>query len=176
MVGLTETERLSPTTVAFAYVPRAATELALEALDRWVTETLAPVAVVSGPPGIGKTKLLRVFAARNERRRTPVYVPFPALLPSELCAWVLYALGEPTAGDPEAALAEVAADHQRKGSELVLLIDDAMLMPTATARALMELTRSPERAIRVVLAMAPGTDADRMVAAVGPEVELVPLE
>ncbi len=172
-----ERERHSTETVASAYVPRAATERTLAALNRWATEPIGPVAVLLGPPGIGKTKLLSVFAGRREAQCTPVYLAFPAVLPPrELCAWVLHALGEPAAEDPEAALAEVAADHLHQGSELLLLIDDAMRMPTATARALLEFARSPTGAIRVVLAMAPGKEADRVVEAIGTEMERIPLD
>ena len=171
-----ERERHSTETVASAYVPRAATERCLAALNRWATEPIAPVAVLLGPPGIGKTKVLSVFAAGSEAQCTPVYLSFSALSPRELCTWVLHALGEPPAEDPEAALAAVATDHQRKGSELLLLIDDAMLMPTATAYALLEFAQSPKGAIRVVLAMAPGNEADRVIEAIGTEVERIPLD
>jgi hypothetical protein len=72
------------------------------------------------------------------------------LQPRELCEWVLDALGETRGDAPEVTLARVAANRQREGG-LLLLIDDATVMPDATSLALPALRRASQGNLRWVL-------------------------
>jgi type II secretory pathway predicted ATPase ExeA len=135
------------------YMAREASERALAALERAVADGVG-ITVLCGPPGIGKTLLLRVLEKRLGGRLRPVYLPYAALRFEELCAWVLGLLGEaPQAGasPPEAlrALAERSASAERP---LLLLVDDAHAMPKEAAERLGQFVVETGRALRVIVA------------------------
>jgi type II secretory pathway predicted ATPase ExeA len=73
------------------YVPRAASEAALAALRGSVAAGRG-VSVLSGPPGLGKTMLLRVLATQLGGSRC-IYLPYPALGIEELAQFALDAMG-----------------------------------------------------------------------------------
>ena len=139
------------TTSAAAYVPRADAERALDAMRRWALASKSAVLVLSGPSGLGKTLLLKVFAARLDVRRSCVYIPYPDLSARGLSQWVLEALGKPRGSDPAATLAREAESFRRQGAELLLLIDDALGLPAETVRTLAEWTRAEGSGLRLVL-------------------------
>ncbi len=139
------------TTSAAAYVPRADTERALDRMRRWALASKSAVLVLSGPPGIGKTLLLKVFAARLDVRRSCVYIPYADLSVRGLSQWALQALGKPTGNDAATALAREAESHRRQDAELLLLIDDARRLPAETLRTLAQWTRAEGPGLRVVL-------------------------
>jgi hypothetical protein len=120
-------------------------------MRRWALASKSAVLVLSGPPGIGKTLLLKVFAARLGVRRPCVYIPYPDLSVRGLSEWVLQVLGKSAGNDPATALAREAESYRRQGAELLLLIDDALRLPAETARTLAEWTRAEGPGLRVVL-------------------------
>ncbi len=156
------------------YVPRPVTEEALRQVRMLVDRGRRPVALV-GPPGIGKTMLLRVLTLQLERRYRMVFVPHPALSAPDLCAWTLSLLGEQPDEDPERALRARAEQEQRDGSALLLVVDDADVMPLATARRLGELARESEGALRLLVTADDDVRAGRFLAALDPEGEEVRL-
>ena len=85
-----------------AYVPRGATERALAALGG-ALDAGAPVVLLSGPAGLGKTVLLRLLEPRLRGRRTFVYLPYAALPAADACALALAVLGRSAQGDAAAS-------------------------------------------------------------------------
>jgi len=147
------------------YVPRDATEAALRALERLVSQ--ARLAALISAPGLGKTLLLHLLARRLGYRLRFLYVPYGAMSLDELCAWALGRLEEPAEGDPAEALLRCAtAWRSQGGSALVLLIDDASSLSLETARLLGLYVRSSGDALRLVLAAADDAVSSRAVAAV----------
>jgi LysM repeat protein/type II secretory pathway predicted ATPase ExeA len=134
-------------------------------MEQWALRADGSAFVITGPAGIGKTMLLKVFARRIEGRLHSAYVPCPTPSASDLCRWVLRELGESPDDDPEWALARVATSLQSRGSTLLLLIDDAMRLRTSTVKALTELGRSSGHAVGLVLAMFDGAGAERVISA-----------
>lgn len=130
-----------------AYLGRSASERALAALERAVLEG-AGLAAVTGPPGLGKTLVLRVLARRLGARVRCVYLPYSALPPEGLCIWALAELGVAAGGNPEAELLDLA----RAGRPLVLLLDDISTLPLATGRGLADLCAESRGAMRLVAA------------------------
>ena len=84
------------------YVPREATERALEDLERVVREERS--ALLVGLPQIGKTLLLRMLCRRVEPEMRVVYLPYASLSPAALAGWALQILEVPTSLDPVDAL------------------------------------------------------------------------
>ena len=135
------------------YVPRPATERALEELERGVVLGDAPVALF-GPAGIGKTLLLRVLSKRLAGSFRSAYLPYPLLAPRDLCRWALMALEEGATDDPEAALLAAARRGSNEDLGVLLLVDDADALPLKTGERLFEMLRSGQGDLRLVLAAA----------------------
>ena len=146
------------------YVPRLGTEAALAALLEGFAHGRA-VSVLSGPPGLGKTMVLHVLAARVATARC-LHLPYAALGIEELAHWALALLGE--AARPERATNALAATALREpNAPLVLLVDDASALPAPTARALRELVDALGGALRVIAAVVDDSRASAAIAALG---------
>lgn len=149
------------------YVPRLGTEAALTALlegfarGRWVS-------VLSGPPGLGKTMVLHVLAARLASARC-LHLPYAALGIEEFAHWALALRGE-DASPERATIALAAAALREPNAPLVLLVDDASALPVPTARALRELIDALGGALRVVAAVVDDSRANAAIAALGENV------
>lgn len=148
-----------------AYLGRSASDRALAALERAVLEG-AGLAAVTGPPGLGKTLLLRVLAQRLRERARCVYLPYTALPPEGLCIWALAELGVAAGGNPEAELLEIAS----AGHPLILLLDDISTLPRATGRGLADLCAESRGAMRLVAAATDGVGTGAALATLGPSV------
>jgi type II secretory pathway predicted ATPase ExeA len=137
---------LEPST-AF-YIPRPATVQALAALQASI-ENDEPMVLLCGPPGIGKTLLLRLLRRRIEGRMSCVVLDAGEGESAEaLCASALRALDGPSAGSPVEELARASAD---RGRGVLLLIDRAESLPAEDAQRLLELAaRCPS--LQIVLA------------------------
>jgi type II secretory pathway predicted ATPase ExeA len=133
------------------YVPRDASDRALSELIECATRPDRPVALLA-PPGLGKTLLLHLLAARLPPALRVVYVPNPVLEPAELCAWTLGCLGSPPWSDPIAVLAAYAEHRAACGGALVWLLDDAHGLPEATARWLGYVVARSGGSLRLVVA------------------------
>lgn len=158
-----------------AYVPRPATRELLQALEGALREGARSI-LLTGPPGLGKTMLLRVLEQRLRGEFRPLGISYTALLPDELARWILTQLGEPIAEDPEAALLEVGRRFEASGTKLVLLLDDAGAIPSPTVRRLAELVQETKGAIRLVLTAIDDARARDILAALGPGVETLRLD
>ena len=153
-----------PTCDPAAYVPRAATEALLSALDD-AFAAARPLVTVSGPAGLGKTMLLRVAETRWSGAARCLHLPYASLSTADLACWVLGLLGEaPTdAAAAEARLLALAGE----GDPLVLLLDDASALPPATARDVAGWVHALGGALRVVLALVDDERSGRVLATLG---------
>lgn len=157
-----------PTADPAAYVPRPATERALAALGRAVVRGRS--VALCGPPGHGKTLLLRVLALRLPRRFEAVHLPYPALSPREAWLWAAAARGEPAPAAAEASLRARADELAARGGAVLLVIDDAAALPPATARALRRASEEhPGLRLAVAWTETPGDERPAaLLAALGP--------
>ena len=156
------------------YIPREATELALaELLDaargpKWVS-------AFTGPPGLGKSLLLHLLADRLEDEFHPVFLPYGALTPEDLCAYALDRLGSPRTDDPVGVFKAYARHLKEQRSALLLLIDDAGAMPSSTLRWLSDLVRKSDGSMRCVFSVTDDVSSGAVIAALGSEVAVIRL-
>ena len=113
------------------YVPRQATERAITEM-RAAIEAAMP-AVISGPPGIGKTVVLRQLGLRLRPEFRTIYLPYPRLGPDELCAWLLASLGASPRDAPPWLFDAYRAHCSDQGERVLILLDDIASIPTDTA-------------------------------------------
>ncbi len=159
-----------------AYVPREAMERARTELARCVLEEASPIAL-TGPAGLGKTLLLRLLARQMAGRVQCVYLPYPALPAEDLCRWTLHELGETPEGDPGDQLVATALRRAASATPVLLMIDDAALLPPESAARLAVLCEASEGALRVLVTAADGPERTREVLqALGPRVRVVRLD
>jgi AAA domain len=165
-----------PTANPAGYVASAGSEQALADLERWALASRKPLCVLRGPPGMGKTLLLKLFAARMQHAFETAFVPHPDCDPDGLCRAVLAALGAAPAEDPRAGLAQALKARRPLGARLLIAIDEADFLPRETAIWLIDLAGSSGGAVRVLLAMTDGTERAGPVAVLGVESETVRLD
>ncbi len=158
-----------------SYVPRPATETALQELERAVLLADAPVAL-AGPPGIGKTLLLRVLATRVAETLRSVHLPYPRLEADDLFHWALRELGIGPVEDPQAALLDAAHPHGDDDLGLLLVVDDADALPPKSAESLFALNRRSDGELRLVLAVSDPERREQLVADSGGELVVVTLD
>jgi type II secretory pathway predicted ATPase ExeA len=153
-----------------AYVPRPACEGALAALDQALEA--GPIAALSGPPGLGKTLLLRVLERRLLGRMRTLYLPYGALDPKGLCQ-VAIGLLERTVNpllEPEQQLADLVDNRTRSPRPLLFLLDDANAMPLATLRWLVAQIGALGGLLRLLAVPVDDANAAKTLAALGPHV------
>jgi hypothetical protein len=156
-----------------AYVPREAVESVLLRLGSWASSDGegSTMAVLVGPPGLGKTFLLRVFETRSERES--LYLPYAGLPPTELVDWIYGLLGRSPAAGAQAE--EPSADSRRVLAPLFdlaptsdqpffLLIDDADSMPEETLRAFVNELPRERSTLRILMVMNEDAKASRLLA------------
>jgi hypothetical protein len=148
---LSDAIAFNPTANPDAYVPWSGSERALHGLTDWLAVSERPVCLLAGPPGLGKTLLLRLLGSRARDRFVAVHQSYPDCEPGVLCDLLLQALVGVAAGDPETLLHAVLADPGRDRDAL-LLIDEGELLPTETAQWLRELVHA-EAGLRVAIAV-----------------------
>lgn len=162
---MSEEERSDPFAMAASaasYVPRRATEEAFAALTAALAEGVR-IVVLSGPPGLGKSVLLRRLEAGGSPRRALVSLPYAALPARDLAAWALGVLGKSGDGEPLRRLADAA----RESGEMVLVLDEGSAIPPEAARELAYLVGDPGSALRLVVAMTEDAKSEAVRAALG---------
>jgi general secretion pathway protein A len=146
-----------PSAATGAYQPRSATEeLIMRLHDRLVGGGRS--LVLHGPPGLGKTTILRVLRERLPTPFQTVEIPYGLLDPDDFWSYVLFQLGAPRGPFPEGELLEVVRRLERVGEVLVLLVDEAHALPDATRSRLAALLHHADGALRAVLAVDAGLD------------------
>jgi len=153
-----------------AYLPREATERALQRLEQGFRSG-SRVQVLSGPPGVGKTLLLHVLAARLDGAFRSLYLPYASLDWQDFCAWILGLLGEPPGAFPERELLASARRFALHGRPLLLLIDEASGIPPASAETLAELLEEADGALRLLLVPVDDVRAGRVIGVLARDVE-----
>jgi type II secretory pathway predicted ATPase ExeA len=155
------------------YRARPATEEALAQLEQSILVDRAETTLLVGPPGIGKSMLLRVLVQRLRRTLRTVTLGAGDIDAPTLCAFVLAQLRVEASNDPEQAVLLLAAEWSAKCSALVIAIDAAEQLPLATAGRLGALAMTAGGGLRIVAAAAePATELAR---ALGCQVEAVAL-
>lgn len=173
------------------YVPRAATDATLSALEDWIAYDGigSSLALLMARPGLGKTLLLRLLEQRMnasalaseddpELLARALYLPYAGLSLPDLCIWCHGLLGlqpgPPDARDhPVAALGALFQLGRGPDDPFFLIIDDADSMPAETYRALAQGLPRERSPLRIVMAIGDDGRASRMLAAFDP---LQPLE
>lgn len=158
-----------------AYVPREACELALAGLVAAAGRPAGRAALM-GPPGIGKTLMLRVALERLSEGSRAVYLPHSVLALDDLCAFALGLASEPIGSlGPRCSVALWSQRQLRAGGGLVLALDDVQAMPVETADGLCELSREADGGLRLLVAAPDQHDPLPTLEALGPELEVVEL-
>jgi type II secretory pathway predicted ATPase ExeA len=153
-----------------AYVACEASERARATLERALDE--GRVAAIAGPPGVGKTLLLRLLCGREQERSRAAYVPFCTLEVDELFAYVMNELGIKRPGAPRETLLAAARELAPRGG-IAILIDDASSLSDDCARALAALYADAAGAVRIALAAVDGPGAQRVFQAFGDRIDVV---
>jgi type II secretory pathway predicted ATPase ExeA len=146
----------------------------MQSLDTALIEGEIPALI--GAPGLGKTLLLQRVAARLDDRTAPVYVPYSTLTLPELCKLVLGLVEEPVTDDPEEALRHIIGELRRQRASLLLLIDDAAMMPRETALQLAEWVEASKGALKLALAAVESPEARKVFEAFGDRLHLIRLD
>jgi len=171
-IAESEIDPFSDGVTPYLYVTREATERALTGLVHCATEPARP-AVLVGPPGIGKSLLLRLAAERVRDIGTRVFVPYPIVEPSDLCNLILNELGSPRFEDPVFAF-EAYLGHQREiGSGLLLVVDDMHVMPPTTIRWLGHRVVMSKGEFRLIAGALDDPCSEENIALLGPACETV---
>ncbi|HVH06211.1 MAG TPA: AAA family ATPase [Myxococcota bacterium] len=155
---------------AAAYLPREATESALGRLEDGFRRGRR-VQVLSGPPGLGKTLLSHVLAARLAATFRSVYLPYASLGWTDLCTWILGLLGEPPGAFPDRELLASARRSALAGRPLLLVLDEASGIPPEAAGALAALVDEADGALRLLLVPLDDARAGRVLAVLARGVE-----
>ncbi len=144
------------------YLARPATEQALATLEQRIVEDHADTTLLVGPPGIGKSMLLRVLAQRLRRTLRTVTLGAGDIDAPTLCAFALAQLRIEASNDPEQAVLMLAAAWSAKRSALVIAIDAAEQLPLTTAGRLGALAMTAGGGLRIVAAaVEPATELAR---------------
>jgi len=156
-----------------AYVPWSGSERALAALLRWARGPEAPICVLVGPPGMGKTLLLKVLATRTRGSLRSFHLAYPEVPRSVVYGLLLRGLGAASV-DPSADA--VAAALGAASEPVLLLIDEGELLPLDTVHGLQELATAAAGRLRIVIAVTRDACAETLATAFGDDAEIVRIE
>ncbi|RIK89655.1 MAG: hypothetical protein DCC71_25870, partial [Proteobacteria bacterium] len=160
----------SPAANPDAYVPWTGAEQAFEALTRWASESGAPVCLVAGPPGMGKTLLLKRLAAQAAASLRAVRISYPDCDVEALRGFLRESLeGAPPCDSDDALIAAAP------GAGFLLLLDEGELLPDATAQWLRELAERAAGRLRIAVAVTRDERCAELAARFGDACEVVRL-
>ncbi len=121
-----------------------------------------------GPPGHGKTLLLRSLWDAPPPGYAPLFVPFADVEPDDLAAWIVSTMRRSMPSNPRAALVQLLRARTLGGKRALLLVDEVQAMPPATLAELFALVAASCADARVVVA---GWDSHTLDAVPGVAVE-----
>jgi type II secretory pathway predicted ATPase ExeA len=154
------------------YVPRAATERILASLIDCGSEPTRP-AVLVGPPGVGKSMLLRIAGERLEGPGLRVSPVLPALDAEGLCLWILEDLQSDRFQDPVFAFEAYLAHLREIDSGIILLVDDLYAIPLEAMRWLAHRVANSKGELRLIASAADDPDSTERIALLGPACEVI---
>jgi len=101
--------------------------------------------LLTGDPGVGKTLALRAFVDHlNDNRFRTVYTPLSTLKGTDILRHINHCLGLPYRPTKSALFSqiqhEVLESRDQRGKTLVLILDEAQLLPNATLHEIRLLT------------------------------------
>jgi hypothetical protein len=163
-----------PTANPDAYVPWTGSERALAELTHWARGAGPPLCVLSGPPGMGKTLLLKLLAARTRERLRSLYLAYPDCDRGALCSFVLQGLDLGALDDSAESLVE--ALRTNAGPPVLLLIDEGELLPLDTVACLREVAAGAAGKLRVAIAVTREERREELLAALGDDAQSVAIE
>jgi type II secretory pathway predicted ATPase ExeA len=157
---------------ALVYVPRESTDRARQKLLDSVRNPRKGTALI-GPRGLGKSLLLQMLVAQVREEMESVYLPYAAVPPHELGAWVLRLLGAPAGDDPAVALRAFCHQLVERKSALLIAIDEVVAMPDDTAQWVGSLMADSGGAFRLLIAASDDARSSRTIAAIGASFNVV---
>ncbi len=156
------------------YVPLAEHERALAALRDALACGMTRIALL-GPPGFGKSLLLRRLASDAPPLSRVFYVPFATLGSEELGPWLLSWMGGRSAQVSDDDLITWVRVEHRLGRRCVILLDEAQSLPLHTAKRLEEWVSRAQGALQLVLSGIEGEPLREVLEAFGPSLHRVGL-
>jgi type II secretory pathway predicted ATPase ExeA len=157
------------------YVPREATEQALERTSAALSDAERGLAALVGPTGIGKSLVARLLQERLGAAHDVVLLPTGSLSADDLCEVALAALHEEAQGEPGEALLRCAAARARDERSVVLIVDHADAMPGPTAQRLAEIWAAARGALRLLLVITERDGAEQRLEPFAPRLERIAL-
>jgi len=142
-------------------IPSAACDRALVALEHAIVALRNPI-VLLGPPGAGKTLLLRRIVEQPPLSIRTVFLPWLNVPAEEVSPWIR-AFAD-TEGAEDDFLGATRA-FQSRGLRTLLLVDEVQSMPRDSAERLAELVNGAGPAAQVILAGMDGRSLRAAVAA-----------
>jgi hypothetical protein len=162
-----------PTSNPDGYVPWSGAERALAALLLWAHGGGAPIALLSSPPGMGKTLLLKLLGKRVEPAVRPLYLAYPQCDRDALCGFVLHGLGRDADDAGPRALLEALREDERP---VLLLVDEGELLPTDSVQCLHEIATNAGGRLRAAIAVTRDEVLAELAKIFGDGAELVRIE
>lgn len=152
------------------YVSLESGERALAEIDTSLAASRSPV-LLSGPPAIGKTMLLNVFAERERASRVSVRFARSLSQPPEAVgSWLLRLLfGKLAASAGEAELALLERLRVVADKPILLVVDEIHRAPIGSVRKLAALARGGAPALALVVCGTDGSDLQAVKATLAPE-------
>lgn len=129
----------------------------------------APILLLTGAAGTGKTALLRVLADRNGRDWTIGFIPVLPSRPDNILVQTRHAFGLPDQGGSPALLSDqirrFAEASRANGGPTVLIVDDAQALGVESMAALAPLALEGAKGSALTLLLAGRPELRRLLAA-----------